>query len=74
MDRNDLEVGALFTTDGEDLWELVSYCLDPTCSLKKILPDGVCVTGTVFKPQVEEFGLGGITAQKFTRVTMETKK
>ncbi len=31
-----LEPGDLFTTDGKDVWELVSFCEVPTATLKNL--------------------------------------
>lgn len=30
------EPGELFTTDGKDVWELTSFCLEPTATLKNL--------------------------------------
>ena len=59
MNSNDLEVPAFFTTNGKDVWELGTFCLSPTCELKNLK------TGNI-----ESFGMEGLTAQRFHRITM----
>lgn len=59
MDSNDLEQGQFFTTDGTDIWEKVFYCMQPSCQLRNLK------TG-----DTEDFGMGGLTAQKFHRIKM----
>lgn len=57
MNSRDLEPKAFFTTDGTDLWILGTFCLHPTCELTNV------ATG-----QVEGFGMGGLTAERFRRI------
>ena len=30
------DVGKYYTTDGKDLWQLVSYCRDPTATMQNV--------------------------------------
>ncbi len=60
MNRDDLEVGSFFTTDGNDIWRMESYCLWPTCTLISLTDAG----------GVESFGMGGQTAGRFHKITM----
>ena len=62
MRQSDLEVGALFTKDGTDIWELIAYNESPTCVLRNLRTD-----------DTEQFGIGGLTSQKFKRVRMEVQ-
>ena len=59
MNEKDLEIPAYFTTNGKGIWELQGYCLHPTCKLKNL------TTG-----QIEDFGMGGLTAEGFKRIQM----
>lgn len=59
MTKHDLELNAYFTTNGEDIWRIQSYCLEPTCLLRNL------ETG-----KEESFGMGGITANSFKRISM----
>ena len=59
MNREDLEPNAIFTTNGKDIWRLKSFCMEPSCDLLN-LESGA----------VESFGMGGLTAQTFRRITM----
>ena len=59
MDVSDLELNAFFTTDGTDIWALESYYSGPSCRLKNLK------TG-----DVQDFGMEGITASDFKRITM----
>lgn len=59
MNQRDLGVNAFFTTDGTDVWELLYFCLQPTCRLRNL------------KTGVEEsFGMGGLTAESFYKIQM----
>ena len=62
MKQSDLEIGALFTRDGKDIWELIAYNEEPTCKLRNLRTD-----------DTEQFGIGGLTSQEFKRVVMEVK-
>ncbi len=53
MNRNDLKIPGFFTTNGEDIGELKSYCHEPTAELINLK------TG-----KIESFGLNGITANR----------
>ena len=33
MKTDDLDLDNLFTTDGKDVWRMVSFCTEPTCRL-----------------------------------------
>ena len=64
MDSGDLiDIPAYFTTDGLDIWELKTYCLQPTCVLENLK------TG-----RKESFGMGGITAQNFMKIKMPVER
>jgi len=58
----DLITNRFFTTTGEDIWKVEWYFTQPSCRLKNL------ETG-----DVEEFGMGGLTAQKFHRIEMPIK-
>lgn len=49
-----VEVGALYTTDGQDVWEVQSYCQSPTITLKN-LRTGHTTGGAVGCPNVADF-------------------
>lgn len=57
MNSNDLQLGALFTTDGNDLWMLESYFDVPSCTMLN------AATG-----ERQTFGIGGLTSQTFTKI------
>ena len=58
MNSSDLKKpGDFFTTDGNDIWELMHYAMQPSCSMKNLK------TG-----EVESFAMGGITAEGFHRL------
>jgi hypothetical protein len=57
MDASDLEVGAIYTTDGKDVWKMQGYFTQPSCTLKNL------ETG-----ETQTFGMGGLTAQNFKRL------
>jgi len=59
MDNNDLKFNSFFTTNGKDIWALMSYCMYPTCELKNLSTE-----------KVESFGMGGHTARRFHRIEM----
>jgi len=59
MYGKDIEVGAFFTTNGKDIWKLVSYFVGPSCKLKNV------ETG-----KEEHFGIEGFTAKQFIRIEM----
>ena len=60
MNSKDLEADALFTTNGKDVWKLRSFCMSPTCRLENLEhPD-----------RIESFGMDGLTADSFHRITM----
>jgi len=59
MDSRDLELHALFTTDGKDVWKLESYYNGPSCNVKNI------ETG-----EVRNFGMDGHTARNFHKIKM----
>jgi len=48
-----------FTTNGRDVWILESYFTMPSCTLKNLQ------TGAT-----ETFGMGGLTAERYKRITM----
>lgn len=60
MNSSDLkDPGDIFTTNGEDVWELMSFALQPSCLMKNL------------KTGAEEgFAMGGLTAQKFHKIKM----
>lgn len=58
MTANDLEGEALFTIDGKDVWKLQGFFIDPSCTLKNL------ETG-----ELQTFGMNGLTAQAFKRLT-----
>lgn len=60
MNQSDLETGTFFTTNGKDIWHLVSYFREPSCTLEKMNDTS----------QVETFGLNGLTAQNFHKIEM----
>jgi hypothetical protein len=60
MKINDLEKGGFFTTNGKDIWRLVSWFREPSCTLENMDK----------KTQVETFGMNGLTAQNFHRIEM----
>lgn len=60
MNSDHLEVDALFTTNGKDVWKLKSYFDGPSCILRNL------ETG-----KEEEFGMGGLTADSFKPLKME---
>lgn len=66
MDVGDLAPNSYFTTNGKDIWKLGEYCTQPTCTLVKLCPPGV----TDKAVRRENFGMGGITAQRFHKITM----
>jgi len=53
----DLEGEALFTTNGKDVWRLMFYYSEPSCSLKNL------ETG-----EIQNFGMSGLTAESFKRL------
>lgn len=54
MNANDMKPGALFTTNGQDVWKM-EFCYQvPSCTLKNL------ETGDTMN-----FGMGGLTAQNF---------
>ena len=59
MNSGDLVLDALFTTNGKDVWKLTSFCMEPTCILENLETK-----------KVEEFGMSGLTAESFHRITM----
>ena len=59
MNSNDLKPESFFTTNGKDIWKLESFCMTPSCTLKNL------ETG-----DVENFGMDGLTAKRFQRITM----
>ena len=59
MNSTDLKPFAFFTTNGKDVWELGTFIMEPSCELKNLK------TGNV-----ESFGMGGLTAQRFHRIKM----
>jgi len=60
MDAGDLgDISTFFTTDGKDVWKLVSCCMTPSCTLENLQ------TGAK-----ETFGMGGLTAGTFHRIKM----
>ncbi len=61
MTENDLFAPgeSLFTTDGKDVWELESYYIAPSCTLRNLR------TG-----EKQNFGIGGLTAETFKRIIM----
>ena len=60
MNGNDLEVNAYFTTNGKDVWKLVSYFSEPSCRLANM--DDMAI--------IEEFGILSRAAQRFHRIKM----
>lgn len=58
MNSSDLKPDAFFTTNGKDLWFLGTFCMQPTCELTNV------ATGAV-----ESFGMGGLTADRFRKIT-----
>ena len=64
MHKSDLEIGALFTTNGEDIWQLEWYCMSPMCKLRNLR----ATEGMEFKEM--QFGIGGITAERFKRIKL----
>lgn len=60
MNSNDLEVGAFFTTNGKDIWRLMSYFNEPSCTLENVDDSA----------RRETFGIRGLTAQSFHRIKM----
>ena len=60
MDSSDLEKGGFFTTNGKDIWRLVCWFREPSCTLEN-MDDSA---------RVENFGLNGLTAQNFHRIEM----
>jgi len=61
MNSTDLEANAFFTTNGKDIWQLLYFCHYPTCTLKNL---------TSKNGEEEDFGMGGLTAQRFHRIKM----
>ena len=59
MNKNDLNIPAFFTTNGNDIWKLRWYALEPTCRLENMETH-----------EVEDFAMGGITAQGFKRIEL----
>ena len=59
MNANDLEPNAFFTTNGKDIWKILYYCKEPTCRLRNV------ETG-----DEDNFGMSGLTAAGFHRITM----
>ena len=57
MDQRDLEGDGLYTTNGKDVWKMVSYFLVPSCTLKNL------ETG-----QEQTFGMGALTAESFKKL------
>lgn len=62
MNSGDLEPDTFFTTNGKDVWKLGTFCMTPTCELTNL------ETG-----EIENFGMDGITAQRFHKITMPAK-
>ncbi len=60
IDTKDFELGGFFTTDGADIWKMVSYCMEPTCTLKNV--------GNPSESQT--FGMDGVTARSFHKIPM----
>ena len=57
MDRFDLQLNNLFTTDGIDVWKLRWYCFEPMCELENMETH-----------EKRVFGMGGLTAQEFRQL------
>lgn len=63
MEASDLErIGNKFTTDGEDIWELKSTCMQPSCVMENLKTN-----------ETKAFGMGGLTAEKFHFIPMPEK-
>ena len=63
MDATTIRQHSFWTTTGRannDLWIMESYCMAPSCRLKNL------ETG-----EVQNFGMGGITAKEFEPVKMD---
>ena len=59
MDAKDLELPGFYTTDGTDIWEMVGYFMQPSCTLRNLK------TG-----KEEMFAMGALTAETFQRIDM----
>ena len=59
MNASDLEKTPYFTTDGKDMWVRVCYYMSPSCTMRNVQ------TG-----QVENFGMNGLTAERFHPVIL----
>lgn len=59
MNTSDLKTPGYFTKNGNDIWKLESFCLEPTCTLKNI------ETG-----EISSFGIGGLISESFHPITM----
>jgi hypothetical protein len=62
MNASDLKLSNFFTTTGQDIWRLDSFCMSPTAEMRNL------ETG-----QIENFGMGGHTANNFHRIDMPIK-
>ena len=63
MNTDDLDLDNLFTTDGKDVWRMVSFCTEPTCRLVNIE-----------NKEERHFGIGGIESARFHRIPMPVIK
>lgn len=57
MTADDMEGEALYTTNGKDCWKMQFFYSGPSCSLKNL------ETG-----EIQNFGMGGLTAETFKRL------